>query len=86
MKKPHICVVFFNSLQNISFMLLRIWLGTKRDNIGTVKLHVVLNYESYRPLFGQIVDGSIGEIKMGPNMNVPWQAWSLQTRGYIDYR
>lgn len=57
-----------------------------RTSKGAVKLHAVLDYDGCLPVFAQITDGSVHEIKVAHTFTFPKGSVIVADRGYIDYR
>lgn len=60
--------------------------ATYRRCKGAVKLHAVLDYEGCLPVFAQLTEGSVHEIKVAHSMNFPKGSVIVADRGYVDYK
>lgn len=60
--------------------------ATYRRCKGAVKLHAVLDYQGCLPVFAQLTEGSIHEIKVAHSMKFPKGSVIVADRGYVDYK
>jgi len=60
--------------------------ATYRRCKGAVKLHAVLDYEGCLPVFAQITEGNVHEVKIAQSMIFPKGSVIVADRGYLDYR
>lgn len=60
--------------------------ATYRRCKGAVKLHAVLDYEGCLPVFAQLTEGSVHEIKVAHSLSFPKGSVIVADRGYVDYK
>lgn len=56
-----------------------------RQTKGAVKLHLLLDHDGYFPVFAQITDGLVHEVKIAQNLSFPKGSLVVIDRGYVDY-
>jgi hypothetical protein len=56
-----------------------------RQTKGAVKLHLLLDHDGYLPVFAQITEGKVHEVKVARAMTFPPGSIVVIDRGYIDY-
>ena len=57
-----------------------------RQTKGAVKLHLLLDHEGYLPVFAQVTEGKVGDVKVAQNLNFPKGSIVVLDRAYTDYR
>jgi hypothetical protein len=55
-----------------------------RQTKGAVKLHLLLDHDGYLPVFAQITEGKVHEVKVARAMTFPPGSIVVIDRGYID--
>ena len=56
-----------------------------RQTKGAVKLHLLLDHDGYLPIFAQITDGSVHEVKIAQKLGFPPGSIVVVDRGYTDF-
>jgi hypothetical protein len=56
-----------------------------RQTKGAVKLHLLLDYDGYLPVFGHVTDGKVGDVKVAQTLDFPKGSIVALDRGYVDY-
>lgn len=56
-----------------------------RQTKGAVKLHLLLDHEGYLPVFANITDGNVHEVKVARKLSFPRGSILAIDRGYVDY-
>lgn len=56
-----------------------------RQTKGAVKVHLLLDHEGYLPIFADITEGSVHEVKKAQHLSLPKGSIVVMDRGYTDY-
>ena len=56
-----------------------------RQTKGAVKLHMLLDHDGYLPIFAQITEGSVADVKVAQGLDLPRGSIVVVDRGYTDF-
>jgi hypothetical protein len=56
-----------------------------RQTKGAVKLHLLLDHDGYLPIFAQITEGSVADVKVAQGLDLPRGSIVVVDRGYTDF-
>ena len=81
---------FRNKLQSLDATVIDLCLelfpwAKFRQTKGAIKLHLLLDHEGYLPVFADITEGSVHEVKIAQQLRLPKGSIAVVDRGYTDY-
>jgi len=59
--------------------------ATFRQKKGAIKLHLLLDHDGYLPIFAQITEGSVHEVKIAQGLSFPSGSIVVIDRGFTDF-